>query len=205
VLRNDSDAREAVQEAWWEILKNVGKYENRSQLSTWIYTVTYRTALRLAKRERSYSEIFIHDYIHIQNHPEEPPNGYDKERWVQDACNNCLTGFLYCLTPDERIIYVLRDVAELDYSLIATISNKRAVTVRKQVTRIRARLRKFIQKECILFNRNADCNCRMRNHVKEIRLDLECERIREELHTRSVYKIAEEAFQKINYWKEFFA
>jgi hypothetical protein len=45
----------------------------------------------------------------------------------------------------------------------------------------------------------------MRNHVKEIRLDLECERIREELHTRSVYKIAEEAFQKINYWKEFFA
>lgn len=53
--RNDKDAEDIVQNTFLKITKNLGKFKNKSQISTWIYRIAYNEALMfLRKRQRQF-------------------------------------------------------------------------------------------------------------------------------------------------------
>ena len=46
LLQNEVDAQDALQESFIEIFKHIAAYKFKSSLSTWMYTITYRTTIK---------------------------------------------------------------------------------------------------------------------------------------------------------------
>lgn len=205
MTRNYAISEEASQEVWIEIIKSFDTFKNQSRLSTWIYKIAYRTVLKYIKNEKVYSEEFIRKYLQEQTRFIQPvESDAEKKLWIKDTCNNCLTGFLYCLDHDDRFLYILREVSELPFNEIEKIMEIEPVVLRKRISRIKNKLKMFLNNECILFNPDADCRCKIKRHIQDIKLDLEFEKIRKRLDEKiSNFKIADLVFSKVNYWKKY--
>ena len=165
MIQNPEIAKDAAQEAWMEILKSLKTFKGESKISTWIYTVASRVILRQAKNEKVYSPRYLSEYF--RNGERESPfeKEFDKRTWVKEMCDKCLTGILHCLSNQDRLLYVLYDIAGLPYREISMIIAEQESTVRKKVSRSRKKLHNFLNEECALFNPDGNCSCRMKKHV----------------------------------------
>ena len=53
ITRNEKDAEDVLQNTFLKIIKNLANFKNKSQLSTWIYRITYNEALMQLRKRRS--------------------------------------------------------------------------------------------------------------------------------------------------------
>ncbi len=199
---NQDTANDAFQETWIEVVKNIHTFQNKSHITTWVYKIAVRTIMRHVRQERTYTRKFLHEYIENQIEFVVPPSSVDHEEWIKSTCNKCLTGFLYCLTLEDRILFILRDIGGIDYKILEEVLNIKSVTLRQRIVRIRKRLKNFLQDECILANPHAKCQCKIRQSVREIRLDQEFDQLKRKMKSLNVYKLAREIFPALEYWKE---
>lgn len=199
---NSDISDDAYQETWIEVLKSIKSFHSQSQLSTWIYKIAFRTILRLIKKEKAYSARFISKFIESQAEEIKFAAEIEDDSTIKASCNRCLTGFLYCLSKEDRMLYVLRDIGELEYNTIAGIIEDTPANLRQRTVRIRRRLKNIISNECILYNPNANCKCRNIKRVKEMQLDKEFERFRREMDFINIYKIADSILPTIDILKE---
>jgi len=194
-------AEEAAQEVWLEVVKSLPSFREESKVSTWIYTIAKRVISRYAKSERVHTTEFLHDYI--TGNDRDIPNDLDmdKELWIKEECDRCLTGLFHCLTNEARLVYILRDVVQLPYGEVGVIMDMDDQTVRKSLSRSRAKLRSFLSGNCRIFNQNSDCKCRMNTLLEGIDLPNEYQRIREIGKRISIFKQAEQILPTKNYWE----
>ena len=194
-------AEEAAQEVWLEVVKSLPSFREESKVSTWIYTIAKRVISRYAKSERVHTTEFLHDYI--TGNDRDIPNDLDmdKELWIKEECDRCLTGLFHCLTNEARLVYILRDVVQLPYGEVGVIMDMDDQTVRKSLSRSRAKLRSFLSGNCRIFNQHSDCKCRMNTLLEGIDLPNEYQRIREIGKRISIFKQAEQILPTKNYWE----
>lgn len=202
ITRNQDVANDAFQETWTEVFKNIHTFKNKSHITTWIYRIAIRTIMRHVRQERTYAKRFLHEYIENQTEFVVPPSSIDHEEWIKSTCNKCLTGFLYCLTQEDRILFILRDIGEIDYKTLEMVMKINSVTLRQRIVRIRKRLKNFLHDECILANPQAKCQCKIQQHVRDIHLDEEFDQLRKKMKSSNVYKLAKEILPVLEYWKE---
>ena len=119
MMQDEETAREAAQEIWLEVMKSLPSFQGRSKLSTWLYTIAYRIAIRYAKKEQIYSRKFLRDYFRSGERDFPDDGGIDKKIWVKEMCDKCLTGILHCLNNEARIAYIFRDIVQLPYADIS--------------------------------------------------------------------------------------
>jgi RNA polymerase sigma-70 factor (ECF subfamily) len=197
-------ARDAAQEVWIEILNSLPSFKNDSKLSTWIYTIAKRVIYKYAIKERHYSFQSLHDYLDGDD-KELPKNidNFENEFWIKNECDRCLTGLFHCLTNDDRIIYLFRDVIHLNYTEIARIMDKNEQYIRKIISRARSKLKHFLNDECMIYNPNAKCKCRMKTLLKNINLPQEYQRIRDLGKHISILAQADKILPAKNYWEKY--
>ena len=203
MISNKETARDAAQEVWIEILRSLQSYQNKSKLSTWIYSVAKRVIYKYAVNERNYSLQFLHDFLEgdDRNLPGDTEN-LNKDLWIKEECDRCLTGLFHCLTNETRMIYLFRDVIRLSYSEIARILDKDEQFIRKTISRARARLKNFLNSECVIFNPDSKCKCRMTKLLKSIDLPHEYQKIRDLGKHISILKQADKILPTKNYWEK---
>jgi RNA polymerase sigma-70 factor (ECF subfamily) len=51
-LGNEDEAKDAVQEAWYNFLKSAGQFRGEAKLSTWFYRILYNECFRIRTRRR---------------------------------------------------------------------------------------------------------------------------------------------------------
>jgi RNA polymerase sigma factor (sigma-70 family) len=187
-------AREAVQEAWVEILGSLTSFEGASKLSTWIYSVAARTISRFARRERLYAVRAVRLVIEDEQEPRGAGDDAERRRWAEETCDRCVTGSLHCLTGAERLVYLLYDVAGMKSAEIGEIVSMSAEAVRKVMSRSRRRLRSFLSDDCGLYNPDGGCRCRASAEVAETKLRDEVRRIREDIREISFLAACGKAF-----------
>ena len=132
-----------------------------------------------------------------------PGPDFDKERWVREMCDKCLTGILHCLDNESRLAYIFRDMAQLSYADIALILDKDEPAVRQTMSRARRKLRHFLNSECVLFNPQGSCRCRMRKHVEQVQLPQEYEKLRRTVQSVNLYRESEKVLPGKNYWESY--
>jgi len=130
VLYNDEDKKDAMQDAWLEVIKSLNTFRGDSKLSTWIYSIAYRAILRYSKKEKKYSEK-SYDIFFNQKEILEIPVAAGKEEWIRDTCDNCITAFLHCLSPEDRLSFIFREIAKVSFSEISNVMDKDERAVRK--------------------------------------------------------------------------
>lgn len=191
MIQNRDTVEDAVQEVWLEVNKSLKSFRGEAKVSTWLYKITSRVVMRMAKEEHKYSTHFLSNYFHGEDIEIPQYQDFDKNLWVREMCDKCLTGTLHCLDNETRLAYILRDINMLSYSEIGEIFEKDETSIRKMVSRARNKLRNFLNDECILKNPDSKCKCRMSKWVKEVHLDEEYEKLRKTVYRVNFYRASE--------------
>lgn len=191
MIQNRDTVEDAVQEVWLEVNKSLKSFRGEAKVSTWLYKITSRVVMRMAKEEHKYSTHFLSNYFHGEDIEVPQYQDFDKNLWVREMCDKCLTGTLHCLDNETRLAYILRDINMLSYSEIGEIFEKDETSIRKMVSRARNKLRNFLNDECILKNPDSKCKCRMSKWVKEVHLDEEYEKLRKTVYRVNFYRASE--------------
>jgi RNA polymerase sigma-70 factor (ECF subfamily) len=203
MLQDEDKVQDAAQEVWLEVMKSLPTFKKQSKISTWIYTIAYRVVLKYAKKERVYSTEFLQDYFHGEHGDLPQDTDLEKEIWVKEMCDKCLTGILHCLDNETRLVFIFRDICQLPYDEMAKIFQKDEQTLRQIISRTRKKLRNFLNDECVLFNPAGACRCRLRKWVEEIELPQEYQKLRKTVHTVNVYRESESILPRKNYWEKY--
>jgi RNA polymerase sigma-70 factor, ECF subfamily len=130
ILGNPEDALDATQEAMIAVARGIGRFDNRSAFTTWLYRVATNAALdegrRNARRPR----------------PVDPPAEAASVASPEDAVGARLdvNAALGDLPEEFRVAVVLRDLCDLDYAEIAEVLGAPPGTVRSRIARGRSAL-----------------------------------------------------------------
>ena len=204
MIQDEETAKDAAQEVWIEVIKSLPSFQGNSKFSTWLYTIAHRVVMAFAKQEKHYSTKFLREFFdRDQRESPDISSKIKKEQWVKEMCDKCLTGMLHCLDNETRMIYIFREMAQLSYPEIARILGKEQQSIRKDISRSRKKLRNFLKDECVLFNPQGSCRCRMRKWVEEVDLPREYQKIRETVHSVNLFRESEIVLPRKNYWKKF--
>lgn len=206
MIRNPSDAEDAAQEAWLEILRSLPEFQGRSKASTWVWTIARRAVLRYARKEKTYSTRFLRELFTIREDdgidemdriPVE-----DRRPWIRLQCSDCLTGILHCVGNEDRFIYLLRRLVSMPFAEIAGVVGTTEAAARQACSRSSRRIRCFLAGECVLYNPSGSCRCKMRAPIREAEDPAAYERVRE-LSRRIAFVAAVESYHPDapDYWK----
>ena len=152
IVRN-AQAEEAVQEAWVSIFRALPKFEGRSTLKTWMYTIVSNAAkgkLRKESREITVEDVgsVVGDYLSEDRfksdghwaggptswHMESPDRILEEQQLKQ-----CIEKNLAILPESQRAVFLLRDVEQEPLEVICNMlelsnSNVRVLLHRARVS-----------------------------------------------------------------------
>ena len=153
ILKNDTEAEDAVQEAYLDAYRHMADFRGESQVGTWLVRIAVNHALmRLRKQKR--------DTVVVQFAGDGDGDGLDAvsriaDETVESASAKVLRAEMRQILErriDElpmsfRTVFVLREVEEMSVEETAAALGIPAATVRSRLFRARALLRQALAKE----------------------------------------------------------
>ncbi len=153
MLNNRAEAEEVSQEVFVQVFKGIGSFRRDAKLSTWIFSITMNLtknrskylALRKTRQQdelggvierAAFGDSAKTNASRIER-PDEALAGKQIETIVQEAMLEIDPSFRECL--------ILRDVEELSYEEIETITGLPAGTVKSKLFRARNKLREIVE------------------------------------------------------------
>jgi RNA polymerase sigma-70 factor (ECF subfamily) len=151
LLRNETDAREVLQDAFLSAWQNLDQFAGRAQFGTWIYRVAVNAALMLLRARRRHPSVSTEDLGSLEaaleqspaaasaqpsdwfRRPDEQLQSAELMRHVQQAVDG--------LPELLRVAFVLRDVEGLSTEETADILGVTIPTVKTRLHRARLALR----------------------------------------------------------------
>ena len=144
ICRSQDLAENAMQETFLSVLKNLRQFDNRSKISTWLYTIVSNHCLMHIRREKkdrfvSLDEMTITaDEEHFVQHGDNP-----HEHTERSDTKHLLERAIEKLEPDYRIVFALRDIEGLSTEEVAAITNLSIPALKSRLHRAR----KFLREE----------------------------------------------------------
>ncbi len=141
ILRNEQDARDAVQDTFLRVFERIKRYEGRSSFSTWLTSVVVnicRDRLRRRKVRQALSLEWLRDRS----------SGYSVSDDVESRMHRqALWSYLDRLDEKYRLPVILHYFAELPCEDVAQILNTRTSTVYSRLNTARIRIREMVTQE----------------------------------------------------------
>ena len=154
ITRNESDAQDALQDAFLSIYRKIGSFKEEASLSTWIYRIATNAALmKVRGRRRDERAIPMEDYMPKYDEsghraaasPDWPPRG--DEELLRGELREILNRSIGELPPDYRTVFVLRDQEGLSTQEVAKVLELSVPAVKSRLHRARLFLRERIKKD----------------------------------------------------------
>lgn len=150
ILRNDEEARDAVQEAFVSAFRGISKFEGNCQLGTWLHRIAVNASLMRLRSKKRRPEASIDALLpdfkedgHARIEPRDwSPSATQliETRETGEFVRGCID-----LLPDlYRTVLLLRDIEELDTSEAALILGVSEGVVKVRLHRARQALRKLL-------------------------------------------------------------
>jgi RNA polymerase sigma-70 factor, ECF subfamily len=151
LLRNEDDARDAVQDAFVNAFRSLDSFEGGCQLSTWLHRITVNACLmRLRTRRRKPEEpieTMLPGFLEDGHHASHPPEWRDdaetllQRREHRDFVRACIDR----LPETYRTVLLLRDIEELDTREAARALGVSESTLKVRLHRARQALRSLLE------------------------------------------------------------
>lgn len=202
MIQNKEVAKEAVQEAWYEIIKSIESFNGESELSTWIYTICKRTILRYARNERTATMSELRAFRNLSE-IEYSDTDKNERDWIKERCDWCLTAQNHCLNNDARMIFTFRITLGLPYKQISKIMEMTEENIRQISSRSVSRITSFMNDTCPLYNPQGTCKCRICKQVTSLDLEKEYTSLQKVIRLVDIYQKLEKELPRKNYWKKF--
>lgn len=151
LLRNEEDAKDAVQEAFISAFRSLHSFEGNCLLSTWLHRVAVNAALmRLRSRRRKPEEsieALFPTFLEDGHHTSDPPEWRDsadvllEQRENREFIRACIDE----LPETYRTVLVLRDIEDLDTEEAACMLGVSNSVVKVRLHRARQALRSLLE------------------------------------------------------------
>ena len=146
MCRNDADAREALQDTFISVYRNLGTFKGRSKITTWLYRIVTNNCLMKRRRRKidtileSYDEPLVSEDGTLKEqmlHWEGTPI----DRLMKRELGEILDKAILKLPVDYRVVFVLRDVEGRSTGETAKILKISVEATKSRLRRARAFLR----------------------------------------------------------------
>ena len=150
-LRNKEDAEEITQDVLYKVYRNVGAFRGDSALSSWIYRITFNTAMsrvRTATYQRTQDEERyiqrIDESVTNPAAPREPADWSDMgdERVLRSQLRRRVFGAILALPAIYRAPVMLRDIQGMSTEEASAVLRVKDQTLKSRLHRGRLILRK---------------------------------------------------------------
>lgn len=155
----EAQAEEVVQEAWVSIYRNLVKFEGRSSLKTWMFTIVSngaKTRLRKESRQVSMADVeaglsgLEDNLFDSSGHWSKPPPKWDiespDELLEESQLRECIEKTAQSLPDQQRAVFVLREIEQQDLEDVRNILDISDSNVRVLLHRARVKLMKVIDR-----------------------------------------------------------
>lgn len=161
ILKDESDAEDAVQEAYLAAYRNIGRFRGGARLSTWLGRIVINEAYGRLRKQKRAGVIVAFDANERGDAHDQEANMADDGAQLPEAA--AMRGELRQLLerkidelPEQfRTVFMLRDVEELTVEEAAELLDVPAATVRTRAFRARALLRESLAREIDVATVNA--------------------------------------------------
>lgn len=139
ILGDAEEVKEAVQETFLRLFRHLGRYDEERDFHAWLARITINVCRDLDRRRKK-RRIFA---------PLDDALSQASSERVDDTAAACADASLVgraieTLPERERLAIILRDVEGLSTEEIARILGNKAVTVRVQLSKARAKVRAWV-------------------------------------------------------------
>jgi RNA polymerase sigma factor (sigma-70 family) len=159
-----ADAEDATQEILIKIITHLSDFKGESRFSTWLYRIAVNHLLSL-KRYRAKEMNITFDFWEADMKRSDPDFDYEalpeptKTLLTEEVRIGCMQGMLQCLETKLRIAFILGNLFEISGKEAADILGITAEAHRQRLSRARAKITAFMQKNCRLVNPDNPCHC----------------------------------------------
>jgi RNA polymerase sigma-70 factor (ECF subfamily) len=144
---NHESAEDLLQETLVKISRGLSKFEGRSSVKTWAYSIATRVATDHFRRPASKEKIVGFDNT---TEPESPDSEIE-DRLVIDEMSACVRGVIDGLPSDYRTALVLHDLEGLTAAQVAEVAGCSLATAKIRIHRARRRLKQALENECTFY------------------------------------------------------
>lgn len=144
ICRNPDKAENTMQETFISMVKSLKQFDGKSKLSTWLYRITANHCLmEYRKRKQNYVSIDDDDALISEESVADWKNvpSFSIEN---EELKSVLDDAIQKLSPEYRIVFLLRDVEGLSTEETGKITELSVPAVKSRLHRARAFLRKEI-------------------------------------------------------------
>ncbi len=142
ICRDRDKAENIMQETFYSMIKHLNQFDNKSKLSTWLYRIVTNHCLMEARKEkqRRFVSIDDDDSLYGDNYTADYsklPTKYTENEELKKILDNAISK----LSPEYRMIFLLRDVEGLSTEETAEAAELSISAVKSRLHRARAFLR----------------------------------------------------------------
>lgn len=136
VVRNESDREEICQDVFMKVIERLSTFHFDSQLSTWIATIAYRSAINFARKKKLNLEDLdqVAFKVKIEDHTFESE---DRNRFVM--------GLIDQLPAQYKLVLTMYYLEGFSYAEIGKIANMPDGTVKSYLHRAKQLLKKALE------------------------------------------------------------
>ncbi|TCD11715.1 sigma-70 family RNA polymerase sigma factor [Pedobacter frigidisoli] len=141
--KNRENAEEIAQDCFVKAYKALGTFKQTAKFSTWLYTITYTTAMTFLRKKRLDTSSINDEetFVQLENHTSSfNANGYER----QDS-HKFLNQAINMLLPDDATIITLFYQGEQSLEEIGETLNMEPNTIKVKLHRARQRLKEKLQ------------------------------------------------------------
>ena len=119
ILRNDEDAKDAVQETFIKVWHNIDKYRKEVKLTTWIYKICTNLCFDRLKSKKRKPLVFNDDFESVFSSLlfENQDKSFDNKELaliIEELAEG--------LTPKQQLVFLLKDIQGFDNEEIVEIT-----------------------------------------------------------------------------------
>ncbi len=139
MLCNEDDARDATQETFIKVWKNLHRYNTEMKFTTWLYAIATNICLdqlRKAKHKpnaRLSYENVTENFISDEN---------NEQKLINKQLSEIISGLSADLSPKQKMVFTLRDLEGLEIDEIVEITGLPATKIKSNLFLARQSIRK---------------------------------------------------------------
>jgi len=163
MTKSVEDAQDLTQEVFIKAITALTKFEGKSKFRTWLYRITVNHFLNVKKRKTELKitdfESYFNSIDNIPVHELGDQEQYELTESIEEIRISCTAGMLLCLDREQRMIYILGEMFDIDHNLGSEILGITAGNFRIRLMRARQDLYNWMNERCGLVNKSNPCRC----------------------------------------------
>ncbi|MEM0544049.1 RNA polymerase sigma factor [Flavobacterium sp. j3] len=163
MVGNVQDAQDITQEVLIKIITKLSQFKKESNFRTWLYRITFNHFLQMKK---SMSELATESFEVVEKQLDSIPSqalSLLEESEMRDEIEEtklaCMNGMLLCLERDQRLVFILGELFNVNHDLGANLLNISKDNFRQKLSRARKDLYNFMNNKCGLIRKENPCRC----------------------------------------------